>query len=323
MTIFLPRYNAPHRKDTRIVPKNWSAVNPSDPITVVTSFWFVKGSKNSKAQYESWIRAFLNQVTTNLVIFTSRESWEAMGNLPTKGNVAFVLDYKEPFEIPCATSLEEEYRAHQFAIDPHPRFAPELYAIWNAKGCLVNRVIRENPFNSKYFFWVDIGSVRNPAWNTSTEWPSLSRVKTIFKEHPDTPLFSMINPPEVHMANWTTDHGPFQPFLMQGGFFGGSRVGVKRFVREFWKLHDDYVQKGHFVGKDESLMNTLLSVVMPDSLIIPSFKLDHGPCQDIWFYFHQFMARDDQRFPGCQAPPAQSMKELLSEYYKPEQQVAS
>ena len=312
------RHDISHIHDTPIRPQNPTDIDPSNPITIITSFWLVPGSKHSKEEYQAWMQSFLSRVTANVVIFTSRVSWETMGNLKTKGNVAFVFDYEVPFDIPCMQPLEHEYRAHQWFKDPdRQHHGPELYAIWNGKGCLVNRVIRENAFKSKYFFWVDIGSFRNAGWNTTTEWPALERVEHLFASHPDTPVFAMVRQPWEKMKDWKIENGPHQPFLIQGGFFGGTIPAIHRFVDSFWTYHDMFMSAGHFIGKDENVMDALLTLKLSDSLVIPSFKLDGGACGNIWFYFQQYLALGHQRVSGCNIVEPQKMSQLLLDYYKP------
>merc|ERR1740130_174232 len=61
-----------------------------------------------------------------------------------------------------ARSYPKEFWDFQHSIDPERRIHVDyrLYWIWNDKTELLTRVVNQNPFNSTFFAWVDIGYFR-------------------------------------------------------------------------------------------------------------------------------------------------------------------
>lgn len=65
------------------------------------------------------------------------------------------------WDLPPVAPLQEAFKTWQHDIDPERWIhSPELYAIWNAKQWMLHEAAKTDVFNSKYFFWADIGAWR-------------------------------------------------------------------------------------------------------------------------------------------------------------------
>lgn len=95
--------------------------------------------------------------------------------------------------------------------------------------------------------------------------------------------------------------------LIPGSFFGGSPKTISWWSKVFYTYHDHYLHKGYFVGKDQTLINSLF-LLFPSRIFgvwlndpatrvgIPHF--DSGPlgmCGNSWFYYQFFLASDEDR----------------------------
>ena len=139
---------------------NENLKNKDSKITIVTAYYQIK-SKFSNETYLSWMSNFL-KIPCNLVIFTDDNSYETIFNM-RKGNN---LEHKTHIIV---KKLEEWYNykfldyyryCHTIDIENNSH-TPELYMLWNEKSYFVKEIIEKNPFNSEWFFWTDIGCVRD------------------------------------------------------------------------------------------------------------------------------------------------------------------
>jgi len=65
------------------------------------------------------------------------------------------------WNLPPAKKYKKAFQGVQHDLDPEKeKHSPELYAVWDSKTWMLNHVAHENPFGSKYFFWVDAGAWR-------------------------------------------------------------------------------------------------------------------------------------------------------------------
>jgi hypothetical protein len=299
--------------------------------TVVTSFWLVKGSKHRPEEYKAWISTFFRSVTGNTVLFTSRSSLALIQDaIPAhRENLLINVDYDEPFDIPCIKKYKDLYQRSQWLKDPEKKIhSPELYAVWNGKTCIVERIVRENPFSSGYFLWVDVGSFRDESWIPQSVWPDSARVHALFSNTSREVLvsaFDALQPSVVQKLTaqddkWRSGKNFLfddKSFFVQGGIFGGRAEALYDFFKYFWKVHDQFVQEGRFVGKDQLLFTHAAAFHKPRPLIIMSYKA-HPTCGNIWFYFQQFLASDTDLKPGCKLVQLLNIDQFLAEFVKPE-----
>ena len=106
--------------------------------------------------------------------------------------------------------------------------------------------------------------------------------------------------------------------IIPGSFFGGPPATVSWWSEVFYAHHDHYLHKGHFVGKDQTLINSLF-LLFPSRIIgvwvfDPSTQtglsqlsaISPGSCGSPWFYYQFFLASKKER----QAMSNKWMKDL-------------
>ncbi len=122
--------------------------------------------------YKSWALNFLSGVDSNLVIYCNDEAKEFLARISSHSKTVIIFNtfFQSPFEFDCLIDHRSDYQTVQFDRDPEKTsHSSDLYAIWNSKSCLMKQVVNYNPFNSSFFLWVDIGSLRTP--KKLSGWP--------------------------------------------------------------------------------------------------------------------------------------------------------
>ncbi|KAJ3565746.1 hypothetical protein NP233_g7446 [Leucocoprinus birnbaumii] len=92
-----------------------------------------------------------------------------------------------------------------------------------------------------------------------------------------------------------------------GSFFGGSPKAVTWWSKVYYSYHDYYLEKGYFVGKDQTLINSLF-LLFPSRFISvwlsdPATRTGllhfdegvQGSCGSSWYYYQFFMASEEER----------------------------
>ncbi|KAG8907587.1 hypothetical protein FRB99_003511 [Tulasnella sp. 403] len=303
------------------------------PILLVSAFFPLPSSKHTDDEYAAWLRLYLSQVSTPMVVYTSRIFSPIIGRL--RGRLPIMIDtsFNSPFDVPPMHGLEPIYSKQHDELDPEKsRHNPALYATWNAKAWLLQHAAERYGGNAtKWFFWLDAGALRET--HTFTHWPDLARVEEVFMEgskvshKPVEDLFfiPIWNPPDdspfVH--GWKQENGPMVQYKMsEGSMFGGQLPAVKWWAATFYALHDRYLSDNKFVGKDQNIFNTIM--FLNPSRILTVWPRDprHGieadrsenlpevdtrQCTwDPWYYFVFWLASEEER---------QTMREhMVSEY---------
>lgn len=268
--------------------------------TIVTSYYKLGSrSKHSDSEYEDWIKNFLPRINSSLVIFTDQYSYSLMRE-HRKGLPTLII-IQDLWASSRMASYKDNYFSVQHGLDPEKAIHyPELYAIWNSKSLMVKQVAEQNPFNSDFFFWVDIGVFRED--HHFRDWPDPQKVLDIFSHlQPNTILLELILPPKSdHIKHWEEKDGPMNmQDMMAGGFFGGTAEAIRWWESEFFRLHDKYLQQGIFVGKDQNIMNTLTLINKKRIAFIESYKQN---CVDPYFLFQQALANNLERWSTCKNP---------------------
>jgi len=266
--------------------------------TVVTAFYnFGLHSKHGFGEYKQWLSNFLSLVEVPLVIYTDEAALPMLQEMRQGKTTEFVIC--PLWNISRISKYKEAYEGSQHDMDPEKHIHyPELYAVWNAKAFLVAEVAQRNPFHSTYFFWVDAGSFREG--HQIRHWPDDERVKEIFQgHHHDRMLLGLINAPsQEDLMTWEVSHGPFRKTdMVEGGFFGGTAKTVQWWYESFFSLHDLYLEQGHFVGKDQCVMNVLALTNKDRVMLLDTTK---KRCKDPWFYFQQVLANPNEKPQECQ-----------------------
>ena len=162
-----------------------------DPLTVVTGYFNLGSFQKSddkiftNAIYRQWMTVF-SSINNPVIVFMDTDSdleffAKVRSSLPSNLTKLIKVKRNETW----AFSLEEKI-SKIFKQPGYPRHHPNTinpaYSMsMHAKYELMAIAIRDNPFRTKYFCWMDIGLFRRLTSSTSVENP----------EKPFTPLFRL------------------------------------------------------------------------------------------------------------------------------------
>ncbi|KIM46863.1 hypothetical protein M413DRAFT_440436 [Hebeloma cylindrosporum] len=194
------------------------------------------------------------------------------------------------------------------------RHSPELYAVWNAKPFFLDSAVKSLERQGKvydYAFWTDAGSFReNYAFK---DWPEAHRVDHLWKKGSEISettgdeliFFPLCGLPESKMKHWKEEMGPVDNEVSEGSFFGGSPSAITWWSKTYYAYHDYYLSLGHFVGKDQTLINALF-LLFPERVITiwhrdpeapshagirPFFDSGYlGACGAEWYYYQFWLS---------------------------------
>ena len=138
---------------------------------MVTAYFTLAKSKHSLDFYVKKSRAMLGICATMVVFADDERVFAARSEVAPTCRSKFIrlrlnetqtwLRYHE--RVDKLMPLEAQRDIH----------STDLILVWQAKMELLDRVARENPFRTRKFMWVDIGSMRNPTEPLKGKvWPS-------------------------------------------------------------------------------------------------------------------------------------------------------
>ncbi|PAV22944.1 proteophosphoglycan 5 [Pyrrhoderma noxium] len=303
-------------------------------LVLVSAFFPLARSKHSMVAYTDWLSRFLGQVTTP-IYFYCPPSLESTIRL-IRGDVGpITIDtrFQDAFQVPPLKGKEGEYEEMHGWDREKDHHSPELYAVWAGKAYLLSDALSQleavhGPGKVKYAFWSDAGSFRQA--HAYSAWPSFERVQELWEEggaSPDPPnskiFFPLQRLPPPSFSSWSESSGPIDADFTVGSFFGGSPSAVYWFEKAYYAYHDYYRSMNIFVGKDQTLFNSLIAL-FPDRFlgvfmgdpqapaVVPSMKekvkdespayIDYditehilGVCGNQWYYYQFFLASETER----------------------------
>jgi hypothetical protein len=181
---------------------------------------------------------------------------------------------------------------HQIDIEKG-RHSPELYMLWNEKTYFVEKAIEKNPFESKWFFWTDIGCCRNKNdISKIINYPNIFKLLDL-ELNTNKMLLSYIEPLQesdillddngipLIFNNKSSTQSCDNIIRVQGGFFGGNIDCWKRWTQLYTNTIELFIKNNVFGGKDQYIMATIDIKYQED---IQSYQ-SIDKFGDIWFYF--------------------------------------
>ena len=291
-----PNVNVTIRTQGIMLALNMSSLGPRTAhfTTVVSIFFAFNASKHWLGGYDVWSRQMLASVHSPLVMFVDRVSYEHFHELrelqtkeqPTLATTFIVYDtiwqMLSELEAERNKSYVHNYRHVQYTLDAEKQHVPELYAVWNLKAHFVNRVASLNPYHSEFFVYTDAGAWRDgivPGWPDD----AFTR-KVAARVGHDRMLLGQLK--------WRMRHAPVEDFV-QGTFFAGSAPALAAFERAFYAVHDSRMDQGHFIGKDQTIMNIVffgLRKSYKATVNATRIKLWKPSCGNRWFFYQRFFA---------------------------------
>jgi hypothetical protein len=277
------------------IGKYW---NSASSVTVVTHYFPLWRSKHPKKDYQKWLRNMLLSIgSTPLVIYTDPVTSKYVRRVRSEldqGETTYLIyenvwSLMRELEVIRNRSYINNYKNRQNKLDPERRtHSPNLYALWNIKPYMVKKIASANPYNSSFFIYTDAG-----AWRTKViqQWPDLELCNKLEKKLNNRVLLGQIE--STFNLSVYSSHSSF----IQGTFFAGSQSAVLRYATQFYDLHDKLIDKGKFIGKDQTQMRVMAMEMYTQSIARlrawqDNKTLKYCPTYDYdsWFFYQLFFS---------------------------------
>ncbi len=266
--------------------------------TLVTAFYPIR-SKFPTQQYLDWAHHFLS-LETPIVLFTEEHLvpiFEAM-RVPHRPLRILPLPFSE---LETWSGHFPDFWRKQHTLNPEGHIqgyknghicqqTPELYALWANKAVFVERAIHENPFQTDYFFWCDIGAFREPPSETvrqrfpEIKWLPRGRILL----HALSPLSSddkVCHPDGIHGPAMTVES---RPVRLVGGLWGGDREGCLAWRRALSAMLHKYMNSSRYAGNDQMVM--LSAIIHDPTLAVVVRTTRHDINQ--WFFLEYLLSSE-------------------------------
>jgi hypothetical protein len=268
----------------------------SQHTTIISMFFRLNISKHSNRKYKKWMRNILLSVNSPMAIYTDYKSKDFI-ELHRSNRPTILYLYESIWQLMRELEIKrnkpeffyiKKYVYSQIDKDPEKSMHnPNLYAIWNLKAFIADRISRDNPFGSKFFIYSDMGAWRD---GLIPKWPNKTFARLVSHNLGDKIMFSQINKFKT-----------FSPYLniIEGGFFAGNRQALRNFEQHFYNLHDERLNMNYFIGKDQIIMNIM--AFQTHRRLIARLNCYEFICNkiynDSWFFYQIYFAQN--RFYKC------------------------
>jgi hypothetical protein len=254
--------------------------------TVVTAFYPIN-SKFPSTQYLEWGKTFM-KIKSPIIIFTEEHLVDTLKQLREDRPIKII---SMAFEELDTWKLYKDKWIKNYEIDPERYHTPELYAIWAQKAFFVERAIKDNFFNTDYFFWCDFGAFRNP--NIEQIILDTFPITTYFKDN--KLLLQSIerlqsSDKHLHEDGIIGDKiYDWKKCRLVGGLWGGSILACLNWKREYQMTLDKYFEKGWFAGKDQTVM---LSTYLQNTSLAHVVKSNTNN----WFFLQNLLSNTNMSY---------------------------
>ena len=263
-------------------------------MATVVSCYYLTSSKHSIAKYMEWIRNFM-AMDMKVIIFTNSYSLPALNSL-------YPETEKRQYKI---REINDFYTSRwdwnkEVVMDPeiHVGHNPFLYQIWNEKIFMIADVIKENPYKTDAFAWVDIGCFRN-----SSQLDRFTGFPNPLKFSLEKISFLQIEPfiGDDYNSLYPVSNRFIHRITLGGTMFAGGADALLKFRDIYRDIIDEADKLNVFKGKDQNLY-AFCCLRHPELFQIiqnrPNYQYDR------WFSLHHMWAGSPfLRFvivgPGC------------------------
>jgi hypothetical protein len=219
-------------------------------LTLVTAYFEVP-SKHSRADYHRWMG---NSLSLDACMVVHMDVSSPL-HVPSRGLAPTLWKLTRLDRVALRLNRTLQFWEAQHAKDPEAWIhrGYHLYWVWALKGLLLQDAAQQNPFSSQYFFWMDVGCMRDAQHNGK----SLRLVPPPVHRCPHAVFFAMVAPFTQQELLRSSREGPsIVADRLSGAIWGGTADAVASFGTVYWKTFDRLASEGYFVGKDQDIMNT-------------------------------------------------------------------
>jgi hypothetical protein len=255
--------------------------NNLEEYTIVTAFYLMK-SKFNPDKYKQWISNFI-KLNMNCILFTNLETKRWMESWADIQNFHICIIEMDDF-----ITVKYDWNK-QYEMDDEKYHSRELYMIWNEKINFLKIANEKNPYQTEWFLWCDMGSLRQPMFQneyfkSSSVLKSLQNDKTYFflidsfKHHNPYFIYNL----DKYMVKSNIK-------IIQGGFILTNTGSCKDLHLEYYHLLDILYEKGLFIGKDQCCYLSLVNnsrITNVLEIMTHKYSIEFN---DPWFYVYPFM----------------------------------
>ena len=269
--------------------------NKNHDLTIVTAYFKVNRTrivdgytngrkkedmpKDSDGIYKEWMKGLLTY-NGPMIIYTDNDSYDYIKNLrkdyPKTKLIKTSIKELEAYKYFKNIDNTNKYATMIWKEHDNNNINRDLYTIWNSKIGMLKESVVENPFNTFYFAWFDIGYIREEK-KLEELWPDKNKLKIL----DDKMLFNIV-------------YGG--PDCKDGGSVAGNFIGCNK--NNIHKIHELFIKNlkkrsktKKFAGNDQELYQDLRCENQDLIKGIKALKTDywsHVP-HDEWFYLIPFL----------------------------------
>lgn len=252
-------------------------------VTLVTCYYKID-SKFSHDKYLEWINNFFKLNHVKVVIYVDNDSYQILKTFAKPGIEFRILDISE-FEMSKYNHWTQDLTKDN-ELKNGIQHSTSLYKIWNEKAYFLSRTADDNPFNTQYFLWIDIGSFRDASrlqeinlYHFPTAEQFIPNKVTMFQIAPFT---------QKEKDNLDQYDNRFALTCRIGGLFGGNKEAISHFKTKHTELLKQFIKSGAFTGKDQAIYS-YICLKYPELVNVINAHQVY-PKYDPWFCFHYYFS---------------------------------
>lgn len=257
-------------------------------ITFVSSFYQLK-SKFSIETYKQWASKFINETMNfNLVLYSDKNSYPYIEHLvKNNSKVKVILKELEEFNLYILKDKWIENHSKNYLLN-HTSW--ELNMLWNEKVFMVYETMKENPFNTQWFGWCDIGYFRDGNVGTKEfPWPNLDKIKSLHQSRIYYGLVGedlWVNKIKSCLSSKYENGLPIEPIpagqvSIAGGFFVTHKQNINWYKELIKQKINLYFENDYLIKDDQ--------IIVADCIFsnLDKFQLIQGD----WFVFRDYLMK--------------------------------
>ena len=252
----------------------------SESTTIITYYYLIK-SKFPPSTYIQWINNFL-QIDTPMIIFTNTDTYQKLFNrLKVKDKkIKFYILEIEQFLV---FKYYDYFKKDHIRDKERTRHSPELYMIWNNKLDFIEKVIKEDPFKTEWFFACDIGCMRDPTiMDKYKNWPKMNKLE---KHKNKVSLLSVEPFTNKELKIKKDEYYDFSKIFCRvaGGFCIGKKEPLLKWKKKFFYTLEAMIKQDMFIGKDQNIINICYLHNKELVNLIPAKQINTSIFSKWWF----------------------------------------